>query len=183
MSGKVAIVTGATGALGEATATGLARLGWSVLLGCRDETRGNRTRSRIAASAPEAEVEVRPFDLSSPTSIRGMVVEFRRAIRPPGRAHPHRSDLLVQPEDHSRGLGVDVRNQPSRPLSSHAASTKHTGEKQAPEDPCCHGAVDHASRVRRSPRRKAIQSAMGIWRVQDVQSAVHLRVVAPSAGQ
>jgi len=76
MSGKVAIVTGATGALGEATATGLARHGWSVLLGCRDETRGNRTRSRIAASAPQAEVEVRPLDLSSPTSIRSMVSSF-----------------------------------------------------------------------------------------------------------
>lgn len=87
MSGEVAIVTGATGALGEATATGLARLGWSVVLGCRHETRGNRVRSRIAASAPGAEVVVGPLDLSSPKSIRAMVASFAERY--------HRLDALI----------------------------------------------------------------------------------------
>lgn len=76
MSGEVAIVTGATGALGEAAARGLARLGWSVVLGCRDEARGSLTGSRIAASAPDSEIVVLPLDLSSPKSIRGMVASF-----------------------------------------------------------------------------------------------------------
>ncbi len=76
MMGETAIVTGATGALGEATATALARLGWSVVLGCRDETRGNQARSRIAASVPDAGIAVLPLDLSSPVSIRAMVAGF-----------------------------------------------------------------------------------------------------------
>jgi NAD(P)-dependent dehydrogenase (short-subunit alcohol dehydrogenase family) len=81
MTDEVAIVTGATGALGEATATGLARLGWSVVLGCRDETRGNQARSRISANAPRAEVVVRLLDLSSPESIRAMVASFADRYR------------------------------------------------------------------------------------------------------
>jgi NAD(P)-dependent dehydrogenase (short-subunit alcohol dehydrogenase family) len=76
MSGEVAIVTGATGALGEATASNLARLGWAVVIASRDETRGERVLSRIKANDSSARVAVLPLDLSSPTSIRGMVGQF-----------------------------------------------------------------------------------------------------------
>lgn len=87
MTDEVAIVTGGTGALGEATAAGLARIGWSVVLGCRDETRGDQARSRISGGAPDADVVVLPIDLSSPGSIRAMAASFTDRY--------HRLDALV----------------------------------------------------------------------------------------
>ncbi len=77
MSDEVAIVTGATGALGEATATALARLGWSVAMASRNHSRLNRTASHIKSDDPSAKVAVLPVDLSSPSSVREMVARFR----------------------------------------------------------------------------------------------------------
>jgi NAD(P)-dependent dehydrogenase (short-subunit alcohol dehydrogenase family) len=64
MSGKTCLVTGATGGIGMQTAARLAELGATVLIGCRDETRGRVTADEIRRRAPDARLEVFAADLS-----------------------------------------------------------------------------------------------------------------------
>jgi NAD(P)-dependent dehydrogenase (short-subunit alcohol dehydrogenase family) len=54
MSGKVAVVTGATGGIGKEIARGLARLGAHVVIGARDPRRGEATRAELAVDAADA---------------------------------------------------------------------------------------------------------------------------------
>lgn len=57
-SRRVAVVTGATGAIGEAIARGLADAGLSVVLAVRDEKKGEALAKRLAARGGDARVEV-----------------------------------------------------------------------------------------------------------------------------
>jgi NAD(P)-dependent dehydrogenase (short-subunit alcohol dehydrogenase family) len=86
-SGRTAIVTGASGGLGLATATELARAGATVVLAVRNPEKGERARATIAAAAPAAPVEVRIVDVADLASVRAAAEELRAA-------HP-RIDLLV----------------------------------------------------------------------------------------
>ncbi len=58
MSGKICLVTGSSSGLGKATAMGLAQLGATVILGCRDKQRGEATFST------NQEVQKRLWDVS-----------------------------------------------------------------------------------------------------------------------
>jgi NAD(P)-dependent dehydrogenase (short-subunit alcohol dehydrogenase family) len=69
-AGRVAVVTGANSGLGFHTALELARKGARVVLGCRDEGRGNAAVARIHAEVPDAVLEVRSLDLSDLTSVQ-----------------------------------------------------------------------------------------------------------------
>ena len=51
MSGKVAVVTGATGGIGKEIARGLVRLGAHVVIGARDAGRGEATRAELGAES------------------------------------------------------------------------------------------------------------------------------------
>lgn len=70
LDGRVALVTGASSGLGEATATGLARLGAEVVLVVRDLERGERALSRVRAAAPEATVRTARCDVADFASVR-----------------------------------------------------------------------------------------------------------------
>ena len=83
MNAKVAIVTGDTGALGQATAAALAQMGWAVAVASRDPGRLSRTASQIKAANPEAQVEAIPLDLASPASVRAMAKQFRSRFEAP----------------------------------------------------------------------------------------------------
>ncbi len=72
LSGRVALVTGATSGLGLVTATELARSRAHVIVTARDQDRGRATRERIRATVPHASVEVRPLDLASLRSVEDM---------------------------------------------------------------------------------------------------------------
>jgi NAD(P)-dependent dehydrogenase (short-subunit alcohol dehydrogenase family) len=63
MSGKVAVVTGATGGIGKEIARGLVGLGATVVIGARDEARG-------AAAATELGVTAHPLDVADQASVR-----------------------------------------------------------------------------------------------------------------
>lgn len=65
LSGRTAVVTGASGGLGLVTATELARAGARVVLAVRDPVRG-----RAAARGMTGRTEVRPLDLASLASVR-----------------------------------------------------------------------------------------------------------------
>jgi retinol dehydrogenase-12 len=79
LSGKVALVTGATGGIGKEIARGLARLGATVIVGARDADKGARVRDELAkdAKSPDA-VETMVVDVSSAESIRAFVPEFEK---------------------------------------------------------------------------------------------------------
>jgi len=69
-SGRVAVVTGASGGIGLETATVLAQRGGTVVLGCRDERKAGQAASEIRAAAPGADVRLVHLDLASLGSVR-----------------------------------------------------------------------------------------------------------------
>ena len=65
ISGKVAIVTGATGGLGYQTALGLARCGATTILAARNPDKGALAVARILREIPSGKVRFEPLDLAS----------------------------------------------------------------------------------------------------------------------
>ena len=80
MSGKVAVVTGATGGIGKEIARGLVRLGCNVVIGARDARRGEAARVELGA-AGDGGVSVLPLDVSDQSSVRSFATELRRVLR------------------------------------------------------------------------------------------------------
>lgn len=70
LSGRVALVTGASGGLGEETARALAEKGAHVILTARDMPKGEAAAERIRASTGNPRVEVESLELGSFASIR-----------------------------------------------------------------------------------------------------------------
>jgi NAD(P)-dependent dehydrogenase (short-subunit alcohol dehydrogenase family) len=73
--GRVAVVTGANSGLGLVTANRLARAGATVVLACRNETKGHEAAAAIRRDAPEATVEVGSLDLADLASIERFAAE------------------------------------------------------------------------------------------------------------
>jgi NAD(P)-dependent dehydrogenase (short-subunit alcohol dehydrogenase family) len=86
-SGKLAVVTGATGGLGYETVLELARAGAEVVLAGRNQAKGKEAVGRILREIPSAAVRFAVLDLASLASIR----EFSAVMLAEGRA----VDLLV----------------------------------------------------------------------------------------
>jgi dehydrogenase/reductase SDR family member 12 len=70
MTGRVVVVTGATGGLGAAIATGVARLGATVWLLGRDEDRTDLLVQQIRADVPGADLHVALADLTRLSDVR-----------------------------------------------------------------------------------------------------------------
>jgi NAD(P)-dependent dehydrogenase (short-subunit alcohol dehydrogenase family) len=70
LTGKVAIVTGASGGLGAEAARALASKGAAVTITARNLAKGNEVAEGIRASTGNDAVEVRSLELGSPESIR-----------------------------------------------------------------------------------------------------------------
>jgi NAD(P)-dependent dehydrogenase (short-subunit alcohol dehydrogenase family) len=85
--GRVAVVTGANGGLGLATATALAVHGAHVVMAARDQRKAAAARDRLLATYPRASVEVVALDL-------GSLVSVERAAARILAAHS-RLDLLI----------------------------------------------------------------------------------------
>ena len=79
LSGKVAVVTGATGGIGGPVARELARAGATVVIAARDAGRGAAAAEAIRAAVPSAAVEVGDLDLASLDSIRAFAERFAEA--------------------------------------------------------------------------------------------------------
>lgn len=69
-TGRVFVVTGATGGLGLATTRALARRGGHVILAVRDQDKGRRAAAEITAEQPDARLDVRHLDLADLDSVR-----------------------------------------------------------------------------------------------------------------
>ena len=85
--GRVCMVTGATGALGKATANAFAQRGARVVLVSRDEARGHAVVASVRQSSGAGSVEALQGDLSDLRSVRNLANSF-------GDAHD-RLDVLV----------------------------------------------------------------------------------------
>jgi NAD(P)-dependent dehydrogenase (short-subunit alcohol dehydrogenase family) len=70
LTGKVAIVTGASGGLGAETARALASRGAAVTLTARDTAKAEQVAAKIRAAQPRAQLSVRPLALDRPDSVR-----------------------------------------------------------------------------------------------------------------
>ncbi|MBC3841660.1 SDR family NAD(P)-dependent oxidoreductase [Streptacidiphilus sp. 4-A2] len=81
-TGRVAMVTGATGGLGLATAAVLARRGATVVLACRDRAKGRAAAERVGGRS-----ELLELDLASLESVRAAAEETRERY--------DRLDLLI----------------------------------------------------------------------------------------
>ncbi len=77
LTGRIAVVTGASGGLGAETARALATAGAAVVIGCRDVAKGERQAAAIRQAHPRAAIEVAALDLVSHASVRAFAQAFR----------------------------------------------------------------------------------------------------------
>ncbi|GHO47010.1 SDR family oxidoreductase [Ktedonospora formicarum] len=70
MQGKVCLVTGSTSGIGKATARGLARMGATVVMICRNRAKGEATQAEIKAESANAQVDLIVADLSEFSQVR-----------------------------------------------------------------------------------------------------------------
>ena len=88
MTGKVAVITGATSGIGKEIARGLARLGATVVITSRDPDRGAEARNELASFAPARKaVDAMTLDVADMASVRSFTAAF-------GERHD-RLDVLV----------------------------------------------------------------------------------------
>src|SRR3989440_7415366 len=78
---RVWVVTGASSGIGKATALGLARLGGTVVLACRDATRGEAAQHEIVRDSKNPKVTLMIVDLASQSSIVSFAEEFTQDYR------------------------------------------------------------------------------------------------------
>ena len=76
MTGRVCLVTGANAGVGKATATGLARMGATVVMVCRNLERGETAQAEISADSGSQDIDLLIADLSSQGSIRKLARTF-----------------------------------------------------------------------------------------------------------
>lgn len=78
---RVWIVTGANSGIGRATALGLARLGGTVVLVCRDAAKGEGARREIAQQSGNGKVTLMIADLSTLAAVQAFAEEFNQDYR------------------------------------------------------------------------------------------------------
>ena len=70
LSGKVAVVTGSNGGLGQENARALAAAGATVVVASRESEKTDRAMEELRTAVPEGRFEVVPLDLASLDSVR-----------------------------------------------------------------------------------------------------------------
>ncbi|MEK6285555.1 MAG: SDR family oxidoreductase [Acidobacteriota bacterium] len=78
MSSKICVVTGANAGIGKETALGLAKLGATVVMVCRDRERGEAAQHEIKQKSGNDRVELMICDFSSQNSIRQFANDFKQ---------------------------------------------------------------------------------------------------------
>lgn len=78
MQGKVCLITGANSGIGKATALGLAQMGATVVMVCRDRARGEEAQREIKTKSGNDAVDLLIADLSSQQSIRQLADTIRQ---------------------------------------------------------------------------------------------------------
>ncbi|MFW9829397.1 MAG: SDR family oxidoreductase [Promethearchaeota archaeon] len=78
MEGKVCMITGANSGIGKATAMGLAEMGATVVMVCRNKERGEEAQKEIIEYTGNRNIDLLLCDLSSQDQIRKLVSEFKQ---------------------------------------------------------------------------------------------------------
>ncbi|HET8839955.1 MAG TPA: SDR family oxidoreductase [Ktedonobacteraceae bacterium] len=78
MQGKVCLVTGSSTGIGKATARELARMGATVVLVCRSQSRGEAAQAEIKQSTGNDQVDLIVADLSLLLDVRRVAETFRQ---------------------------------------------------------------------------------------------------------
>lgn len=78
MQRKICLITGANSGLGKATALGLAHMGATVVMVCRNRMRGEEAQREIQLKSGNDAVDLLLADLSSQQSIRQLADTFRQ---------------------------------------------------------------------------------------------------------
>src|SRR4051794_19255328 len=82
LTGKRAVVTGASSGLGLGLAAGLAAAGAEVVLPVRNRAKGQAALDRIRAGVPDADVSLRELDLASLKSVESLADTLNAENRP-----------------------------------------------------------------------------------------------------
>ncbi len=78
MQGKICIVTGANSGIGKATALGLAQMGATIVMVCRNQVKGEEAQNEIKEKSGNDAVDLMLADLSSQASIRQLAENFQQ---------------------------------------------------------------------------------------------------------
>jgi NAD(P)-dependent dehydrogenase (short-subunit alcohol dehydrogenase family) len=82
LTGKLAVVTGASDGIGQVIAARLARAGADVVMPVRTQAKGERAADRIRRDIPRANVTTRALDLSSLDSVAALTDQLNDEGRP-----------------------------------------------------------------------------------------------------
>lgn len=77
MKDKTCLITGTSSGIGKATALGLAKMGATVVMVCRDRGRGEAARDEIRAKSGNSMVDLLLGDLSSQGEIQRLAQEYK----------------------------------------------------------------------------------------------------------
>jgi NAD(P)-dependent dehydrogenase (short-subunit alcohol dehydrogenase family) len=77
MNGKICLVTGANSGIGKATALGLAKIGATVVMVCRDAAKGRAALAEIKQKSGNNSLDLLVADLSSQEAIRRLASEYK----------------------------------------------------------------------------------------------------------
>lgn len=98
MQSKVVIITGGNAGIGKHTAIGLAKEGITVVLFCRNESKGKAAQTEIQQLMPSSNIDLIICDLASLQSVQKAAAKFRMKY--------NRLDLLIN----NAGLFLDYLN-------------------------------------------------------------------------
>jgi len=76
MQGKTVLITGANAGIGRETTRGLAKLGATIVMACRNLTKANPVAEAIKQETGNGQIEVMQLDVASLSSIREFAVRF-----------------------------------------------------------------------------------------------------------
>ena len=125
LTGRRAVVTGASSGIGFATARGLAAAGASVVLAVRDESRGASAAAAIRASCPGATVDVELLELGSLLSIASFA---RRVGSEPVHLLINNAGMNARPDARSEeGFDLTGRRELPRRLGPHRRTVAGAG--------------------------------------------------------
>src|SRR6185295_10178194 len=77
MKNKIVLITGGNAGIGKATAIGLAKLGATVVIACRNKERGMQAVADIKKESNNQNVDLLLMDLASQKSVRAAAQEFK----------------------------------------------------------------------------------------------------------
>jgi len=77
MKGKICMITGANSGIGKATAIGLAKMGATIVMVCRNKERGEQALNDITRKSNNESVYLMLADLSSQKAIHQLVKDFK----------------------------------------------------------------------------------------------------------